>query len=97
VTGKLKSFRVTVVESKNKYVKEVFMMYESDFTRFMRELMDKHPELTELQKRNRATWWDKKLDSNQQKRFDESRAPVNGYVYFPMPEAHKLDGSPTTS
>jgi hypothetical protein len=72
---------------------EVFMMYESDFTRFMRELMDKHPELTELQKRNRATWWDKKLDLDQQKRFDDSSAPVNGYVYFPVPEPQKLDGA----
>jgi Protein of unknown function (DUF3460) len=81
----------------NNDVKEVFMMYESDFTRFMRELMDKHPELTELQKRNRATWWDKKLDLDQQKRFDESSAPVNGYVYFPVPEAHKPDGVPPRS
>jgi Protein of unknown function (DUF3460). len=81
----------------NSDVKEVFMMYESDFTRFMRELMDKHPELTELQKRNRATWWDKKLDLDQQKRFDESSAPVNGYVYFPVPEAQKFDGAPPSS
>jgi len=73
------------------------MMYESDFTRFMRELMDKHPELTVLQKKNRATWWDKKPDMEQQKRFDESHAPVKGYAYFPLPEAKKLDGAPPPS
>ena len=73
------------------------MMYESDFTRFMRELMDKHPELTELQKKNRATWWDKKQDLDQQKRFDESRAPVNGYVYFPVPAAQKPNSAPPAS
>jgi hypothetical protein len=77
--------------------KEVFMMYESDFTRFMRELMDKHPELTELQKKNRATWWDKKLDLEELKRFDESAAPVNGYVYFPVPEAQKPNSAPPAS
>lgn len=73
------------------------MMYESDFTRFMREMMDKHPELTELQKKNRATWWDKKLDLDQQKRFDESSSPVSGYAYFTVPEVQKLDGAPTVS
>ena len=70
------------------------MMYESDFTRFMRGLLDQRPELTELQKKNRATWWDKKLDLDQQKRFEESSAPVNGYAYFPVPAARKLDGVP---
>lgn len=70
------------------------MMYESDFTRFMRELIDQRPELTELQKKNRATWWDKKLDLDQQKRFEESSAPVNGYAYFPVPDAQTLEGVP---
>ena len=37
-------------------------MYESDITQFVRELLDKNPQLKELQKNNRATWWDKKLD-----------------------------------
>jgi hypothetical protein len=77
--------------------REIFMMYESDFTRFMRELMDKHPDLTELQKKNRSTWWDKKPDLEQQKRFQESLVPVNGYAYFPVSAAQKTDGAPPAS
>jgi Protein of unknown function (DUF3460) len=64
-------------------------MYESDITKFIRELHDKSPQLAELQKKNRATWWDKKLDLDQQKRFQESAQVVNGYVYFPVPERAK--------
>jgi hypothetical protein len=60
--------------------------YESDTTKFLRELLDKNPELVEEQKRNRATWWDKKLDLDQQKRNDASQVKVDGYAYFPVPK-----------
>ena len=50
-------------------------MYESDITRFIRELMDNNPQLKELQKANRATWWDRKLDQHELKRLQESEAP----------------------
>jgi hypothetical protein len=33
--------------------------YESDHTKFMRELMDKRPELEVRQREARAIWWDK--------------------------------------
>lgn len=61
-------------------------MYESDITRFVRELMDKNPQLKELQKANRATWWDKKLDQPELKRQQESEAPKQPYAYFPLPK-----------
>ena len=61
-------------------------MYESDITKFVRDLMDKQPELKELQKANRATWWDKKQSLEEQKRNDESAAPKQGYAYFPLPK-----------
>lgn len=60
-------------------------MYESDVTRFLRELLDKNPQLKEEQKNNRATWWDKKLDSSELKLQDESAAPKQPYAYFPLP------------
>jgi hypothetical protein len=60
-------------------------MYESDVTRFLRELLDKNPRLKEEQKNNRATWWDKKLDTSELKRQDESAAPKLPYAYFPLP------------
>lgn len=61
-------------------------MYESDVTKFLRDLMDKNPELKELQKKNRATWWDKKLDLAELKRQEASEAPKQPYAYFPLPK-----------
>ena len=36
--------------------------YESDTTKFIRELLQKNPEIKEDQKKARAMWWDKTLD-----------------------------------
>jgi len=33
--------------------------YESEHTKFIRELMQKHPEWAEKQREARAIWWDK--------------------------------------
>lgn len=57
-------------------------MYESDHTKFMRELLEKNPELAEKQKEARAIWWDKKLDKEENRRFKESKVPQKAYVYF---------------
>lgn len=67
------------------------MMYESDATKFIRDLMIENPELVDLQKKNRATWWDKKLDLKEQQRFKDSQVTVEGYAYFPLPESRKVD------
>ena len=60
-------------------------MYESDITRFIRELRGKNPGIAELQKKNRATWWDKNQDLEVQKERRESAVPQPPYVYFPLP------------
>ena len=57
-------------------------LYESDHTKFMRELFEKNPKLAEDQKEARAIWWDKKLDLEERKRFRESSVPQKAYVYF---------------
>ncbi|MEO8100925.1 MAG: DUF3460 family protein [Betaproteobacteria bacterium] len=62
-------------------------MYESDITQFIRDLMDKNPQLKELQKQNRATWWDRKVDFQEVKRQEASEAPKQPYAYFPLPKA----------
>ena len=61
-------------------------MYESDITKFVRELMEENPQLRELQKTNRATWWDKKLDLQELKNHGDSAAPKQAYAYFPLPK-----------
>lgn len=61
-------------------------LYESDVTKLIRDLMEQQPELVELQRRNRATWWDKKLNADELKRQAESEAPKAPYAYFPLPK-----------
>lgn len=56
--------------------------YESEHTRFMRELMEKRRELPDRQREARAIWWDKDprelaADSERAK----SRVPMKPYVY----------------
>jgi hypothetical protein len=57
--------------------------YESDITRFLRELKQNNPELERGQREGRAIWWDKKMDPELYKRFDESTVPQPAYVYQP--------------
>lgn len=63
--------------------------YESDVTQFIRGLLDEHPELKDLQKKNRATWWDRPQDADQAVRNLASEAPKAPYAYFPLPKKTK--------
>jgi Protein of unknown function (DUF3460) len=56
--------------------------YESDTTKFIRELLEKNPELKEEQKKARAMWWDKTLDLKELKRQRESAVERTSYVYY---------------
>jgi hypothetical protein len=69
------------------------MAYESEATRFLRELLDKQPELRELRSRNRATWWDKPQDAEIQRERDAAAVPQPDYVYFPRPRPPKAPGA----
>ena len=60
--------------------------YESDLTRFLRELLAKNPQIVEQQKKNRATWWDKPQDLETQKERADANVPQPSYVYFPLPK-----------
>jgi len=55
--------------------------YESDHTRFMREMMEKHPEWAEDQRRGRAIWWDKKQDTETTRRDGEAKEEHKPYPY----------------
>jgi hypothetical protein len=55
--------------------------YESEVTRFLRELKEKRPDLEQKQREGRAIWWDKDLDPEQLKRWQDSRVPQPPYVY----------------
>jgi hypothetical protein len=68
-------------------------MYESDLTKFMRDLFRRKPHLAEAQREARAIWWDKKVDFDALKRMQESRVPVQGYVYYPLIQPPRARGS----
>jgi hypothetical protein len=60
--------------------------YESDITRFLHELKEKQPELERKQREGRSIWWDKELDPEQLKRWQESKVPQRPYVYQTEPD-----------
>ena len=60
--------------------------YESDVTRFIRDLLANNPQIVEQQKKNRATWWDKPQDLETMKDRAQSAVPQPPYVYFPLPK-----------
>ena len=66
-------------------------MYESDITRFIRDLKENNPSIAELQRKNRATWWDKPQDLEIQGERARSAVPQPPYVYFPLPVPPQRD------
>lgn len=57
--------------------------YVSDITRFLQELKDRNPDLERQQRVGRAIWWDKDVDPELYKRFEQSTLPQPAYVYQP--------------
>lgn len=56
--------------------------YISEHTRFIRELLQKKPELIDKQREARAIWWDKRPQELSEERVrDASRVPQSPYVY----------------
>ena len=56
--------------------------YVSDFTRFIRDMKAKKPELDREQQKGRAIWWDKvPADLAEGCKMDQGRVPQKPYVY----------------
>lgn len=58
-------------------------LYESDFTKFMREWMEKHPEEQDERRKGRALWWDKPQDLATLRSAKEAAVPQKAYYYQP--------------
>jgi uncharacterized protein YecE (DUF72 family) len=69
------------------------MAYESEATRFLKDLLDQHPELRELRARNRATWWDRPQDAESTRERQAARVAQDAYVYFPRPRPPRDPGA----
>ena len=65
--------------------------YESEITRFIRELREKNPQIVEQQQKNRATWWDRPQDLQTWRETSAATVPQPAYVYFPLPRPEKDD------
>lgn len=58
------------------------LMYESDITKFIRELKQKNPALEAEQAKGRALLWDKPpIDLEERRRQLAARVPQQPYVY----------------
>jgi hypothetical protein len=55
--------------------------YESDTTQFIRQLLEKNPQIVEEQKKGRALWWDRPQEQDTLRRARESRVKQQPYVY----------------
>jgi hypothetical protein len=56
--------------------------YVSDHTQFMRELLERKPQLAQEQQQGRALWWDKRpQDLAERRNMDEGRVAQRAYVY----------------
>lgn len=58
------------------------MAYESEYTKFMREWMQKHPEEQVEQKNGRALWWDRGArDLDTLRAYEAAKVPQKPYYY----------------
>jgi hypothetical protein len=55
--------------------------YESEHTKFIRELMARHPEIGEDQRKGRAIWWDRPPMPAAQDAAREQGEPAKAYPY----------------
>jgi hypothetical protein len=59
--------------------------YVSDHTRFIRDLLEKTPEIETSQRVGRKIWWDKlPSDVEAQREMNAGRVPQKGYVYYSL-------------
>jgi hypothetical protein len=58
------------------------MAYVSEYTQFMRDWMQQHPEELDVQKNGRALWWDRgSRDLAEHERLAAAAVPQKSYYY----------------
>ena len=58
--------------------------YESEATRFLRELVENNPGIEEERSKGRSMYWDRPLDSDEQRRYQQVSVRQKAYVYDPQ-------------
>lgn len=59
--------------------------YVSETTQFLRDFLEKNPQVAEKQKKHRTTWWDRPQHYEERKVLEEVKVPQKGYVYYNNP------------
>ena len=59
-------------------------MYESETTAFIRNLLNKRPEIVDKQREHRATWWERKPDAAPAAQLDAAKVRRQSYEYYPF-------------
>jgi hypothetical protein len=59
--------------------------YESEATRFIKDFLEKNPQVVEKQKRHRATWWDRPQNLEERTHVEQAKVPAKGYAYYNNP------------
>lgn len=62
------------------------MPYVSELTQFLHDLKTQNPQIEELQRKNRATWWDRPQDLETLREFERAEVQQPSYAYFPLPK-----------
>ena len=58
--------------------------YESEHTKFIKELLRQQPELAQKQREARAIWWDRTpRELAEERQMDQGRVAQTPYVYSP--------------
>jgi hypothetical protein len=79
--GKIPGTTPSVIKHAMKFSKQ-YQQYESDITKFIKELKEKNPEIEIKQRNGRALLWDKApIDLDSMKRAKESVVKQQPYVY----------------
>jgi hypothetical protein len=78
--------------------------YITDHTKFIAEMKRRDPGIEEGQRRGRAILWDKRIDLEQSRRFQQSEVAQPPYVYQnyvgppkPEPGDTRTPGTPATN
>ncbi|MDF0604826.1 DUF3460 family protein [Neisseriaceae bacterium TC5R-5] len=58
-------------------------MYQSDFTQFMNKFLEKNPTVDQQRRELRLTLWERSLNLDEERRWQESEVPQKPYVYQP--------------
>lgn len=58
-------------------------MYQSEYTQFINQFLEKNPKVDSERRELRLTWWDKKVDFEELRRAKQDRVRQKPYVYQP--------------